>query len=430
MNMVRPLNKSKAGGLTTLLLMPSFYGAVAWTVWLALYQARLIAWDPPPGLADALYVLVASFYVASMVLWYRRYREWQSQNDEDLLVGTRGTPAAPDARVYLALLHALGFLGWVVYTRDFATALGGLRTFGELLLGASWVIRRQTEATSSVGLQLIYFGWIAVALTCYEFRRGRIGRLWLALAAAQFAANFLYIARTGPVTILFTSGVLALVAVPTRRSRRLVLRAVSLLVVLALIFVLIANWIGKVAVEGQYRATPLPLWAQNLYYYGTSGFAYFSHLIGAQEPIAYVPERALYPALKLLAALGVAAPPPSQLNEYFSVPFATNVGTFLEPFYRDGGLAFACAAIVVHSFGLDMLGLALLRSGRRLALFAWANLCFVTFIGFFTPKITGFPTWLFTGLAVVAVLWSGNYRARALRRSVLPPLDGGQDAAY
>ena len=422
--------KDRAGGLTTLLLIPSFYGAIAWAGWLALYQARLIAWDPSPALADTLYMVVLAFYVVSTVLWYGRYREWHDRNDAELLLAMPQRHAAPGVRAYLGFLHALGFLGWAIYVRDFATALGGLQTFGELLIGASWVIRRQAEVTLSTGLQLIYFGWIAIALTCFEFRRGRIGRPWLAVAALQFAANFLYIARTGPVTILFTSAVLALVAVSIGRTKLLALRAVALSVVLGVIFLLIATWIGKVAVEGQYRATVLPLWAQNLYYYGTSGFAYFSHLVGAQEPISYVPERAFYPALKALSALGVAAPPPSQLNEYFSVPFSTNVGTFLEPFYRDGGLAFAFVAIVVHSFGLDMLGLALLRSGRRLALFAWANLCFVTFIGFFTPKITGFPTWLFTGLAIAAILWRERYAALRSGRRIFTTLDGGQDAAH
>src|SRR5207249_8003725 len=31
--------KDRAGGLTTLLLIPSFYGAIAWAAWLALYEA-------------------------------------------------------------------------------------------------------------------------------------------------------------------------------------------------------------------------------------------------------------------------------------------------------------------------------------------------------------------------------------------------------
>ncbi len=419
------MNRGQAGGLATLLLMPSVHGAVAWGAWLALYQLRLIAWDPAPPLADMLYLLVLAFYVISTATWYSSYRAWRERHDMDLVADVAGPDAVPDPRLYLGFLHALGLFGWVVYTRDFATALGGLPRFGELLVGASWMIRRQAEVTSSVGTQLSYFGWIAIALTWFEYRRGRIGREWLAVAAAQFAANFLYIARTGPITILFTTGLLALVAAPGRYTRRLAFRVVALGAVFAIVFTVIATWIGKVAVEGQYQASPLPLWGQNLYYYGTSGFAYFSQLIDAQEPIAYVPERALYPALKALSAVGLAAPPPSQIVDWFAPPFPTNVGTFLEPFYRDGGLVFAFAAIVVHSLGLDFVGLGLLRSGRPLALFAWANICFVTFISFFTPKITGFPTWLFTGLALAAVLWQRRGRQIALEPGPVTTQHGG-----
>src|SRR5207249_8909162 len=162
--------------------IPSFYGAIAWAAWFALYQARLIAWDPAPALADTLYVLVLAFYGVSCVLWYGKYRAWHDRNDAALRLALPGGQTAPGARLYLGFLHALGFLGWAIYVRDFATALGGLGTFGSLLIGASWVIRRQAEVTLSTGLQLSYFGWIAIALTCLEFRRGRIGRPWLAIA--------------------------------------------------------------------------------------------------------------------------------------------------------------------------------------------------------------------------------------------------------
>ena len=424
------MSKRQAGGLGTLLLMPSFQGGLAWAFWLAMYEARLLAWDPAPPLANALYVLALAFYALSTVTWYSKYRAWRDLNDAELLYDRKARRTAPEARLYLGILHALGFLGWALYTRDFAAALGGLPTFAQLLLGASWMIRRQAEVTSSVGTQLSYFGWIAIALTCYEYWRGRVSRLWLAVAALQFLANFLYIARTGPTTILFTTGMLALIAVPVAKTKALALRVVGLAVVLGIIFLVIASWTGKVALQGQYGATILPLWAQNLYFYGTGSFGYFSHLVDVQEPIAYVPERALYPALKALAAVGIVPSPPSQINEYFSMPFTTNVGTFLEPFYRDGGFTFAFAAILVHSFGLDWLGLALLRSGRRLALFAWANLCFVTFISFFTPKLTGFPTWLFTALAIAAGLLKGNHRRSTLPASTVTARTGGQDGAY
>jgi hypothetical protein len=171
------------------------------------------------------------------------------------------------------------------------------------------------------------------------------------------------------------------------------------------IFLGIAAWVGKVVSEGQFGESPLPPFAQNIYVYGTSGFAYFNRLLETQDAVTYVPERVLYPAFKVLAGLGLSAPPPSQINEFFYMPFPTNIGTFLEPFYRDGGRLFLILGIILQSFGLDLAGYAFLRSGRPTARFAWANVCFVAFIGFVTPKLTNFPVWLFTIVGIVSICW-------------------------
>jgi hypothetical protein len=63
--------------------------------------------------------------------------------------------------------------------------------------------------------------------------------------------------------------------------------------------------------------------------------------------------------------------------------------------------------ILLHSAGLDAVGYWLLRSRRPLALFAWANICFVTFLAFFTPKLNNFPTWLFLILGGFSALLAG-----------------------
>jgi hypothetical protein len=392
-------------------------------MWLTLYELRLIAWDPPAASAEVIFLVVLAFYSLSALVWFDRYRLWHRRKDSDTFSKARGTLAPPAFRWALALLHVVGLVGIASYVRTFAAAVGGLPRFVEVLMLASAMIRRQSEVTSSFGTQLSYFGWIAIGLTWFEYCRGRLGKPWLALAVLQLAANLLYIDRTRPFTILFTSALLGLLAVPLGQVRNIAWRALALCIALGAVFLLIASWIGKVAVEGQYQASALPLWAQNLYYYGTGGFAYFSRLVGADETIRYLPERALYPALKALSALGLVGPPPSQLNEYYYVPFPTNVGTFLEPFYQDGGFSFTFVAIVIHSFGLDALGLALLRSGRGLAVFGWANLCFVTFISFFTPKLTGFPTWLFTSLAIAAALWPDGQGRTGTMRDVAPLQD-------
>lgn len=408
--------------------MPSVYGALAWAFWWTMYELRLIRWDPTPSMATFTYFAVLACYVVSAVVFYNSYEAWYQRKDGDASIVNAEHSTGRSPALYLAALHAVGFLGFILYARALGAALGGLPTFGQAFLVASWVIRLQGETTTSIGTQLSYFGWIAIALTWFEYRRGRITRAWLVIAVLQLFTNLFYIDRTRPVWILFVTALLAFVAVPSGRMKYLMLRVATLGLVFGGVFLAIAAWIGKVTVEGQYGASPLPLWAQNLYYYGTSGFAYFSNLIGAQETIPYVPERAIYPLLKALAALNVVAPPPSQINDFLFAPYPTNVGTFLEPFYHDGGIAFALTIALVHSFGLDLLGLTFLRGSRPLSLFAWANICFVTFIGFFVPKITLFPVWLFIGLGVAAILWHEGARAGPPKTAGAPVNRGGRSA--
>jgi len=126
-----------------------------------------------------------------------------------------------------------------------------------------------------------------------------------------------------------------------------------------------------------------------------------------------MPERFLYPALKFLTRFGLSKEPPLQILDYYDIPFSTNVGSFLEPFYRDGGLLFVLCGIIIYSFGIDAIGLMLLNSRRPLAIYAWANLCFVTALSFFNPLSNFFPIWLFTGLGMMSIFLKfvrgGNY---------------------
>src|SRR5436190_14428202 len=354
------MNSNARGGLSTLLLMPSFYGGVLWVFWLLLYDLRLIAWDSSPLLADVVFLIVPAFYIVSTIMWYDSYRRWHRAKEVEML--REHANSAHRLFLLLATLHAIGFLGIALYVRAFASALGGIQAFAQLLVGGSAFIRRETELTSSFGTQLSYLGWVAIGLTVFEYRRGRLGTWWLLVSGVQFMANLLYIDRTRPFTIVFTSAMLILLATPPSETRRIVVRASVFGLILGAIFMVVAAWIGKVAIEGQYGASILPLWAQTFYSYGTQGFAYCSHMLQAHETITYAPQRALYPALKALAALHLTPSPPSQLNDYYSVPFPANVGTFLEPFYHDGGMGFAFVAIALHSFGLDWLGLAFLRT--------------------------------------------------------------------
>jgi len=87
----------------------------------------------------------------------------------------------------------------------------------------------------------------------------------------------------------------------------------------------------------------------------------------------------------------------------------TNVGTFLEPLYRDGGVPLVFVGIFLHTFGFGWLGTWLLRFPSAVTLAGWSTLCFCNAMAFFTPKFNNSPTWLFLALAGVVAIRARLY---------------------
>jgi hypothetical protein len=183
--------------------------------------------------------------------------------------------------------------------------------------------------------------------------------------------------------------------------RRLILGMTTVAVVLMTLFLVIAQWIGKNVQDDRFGDTALPYWAQGIYYYGTAGLAYFDHIFEGQSLAVGLPERTMAPLFKILSLVGVGPAPPPEVLPFHDVPFPTNVGTFLQPFYEDGGLLYLIVGVLLYSFGWNLVGLLLLRSGDALAIVMWANICFMTAIGFFVPKVGSTGTWV---IAIVGFL--------------------------
>lgn len=389
-----------ADNLKCLFLIPSFYGAVTWGAWLALYLMKLIRVDAGGALAMGIFLLVEALFLLSLSTSLPSYRSLAA----DLSRPDRSAGVRFGERHVLIALHAVGFLGLALYVFDFSRNLGGVAGFFLALVSEAHAIRWEAETSSSIGTQLSYLGWMAIALTVFFRARGRISRFWLVPASFQFLGNLLFIDRTRPLWILFSSLLVIIPAVGLPDGRKILRWAAGSLVAALLIFWLVAEWTGKTAFEGKFDDSRLPGIAAELYAYGAGGFAYFGRMVAGNEELSYAPVRIAYPLGKLLARFGLAEEPPGQVLDFYDVPFSTNVGTFLEPFYRDGGLLFVLCGILIYSFGFDLLGLHLLRSGRPLAVYAWSSLCFAAFIGFFTPKIGSFPLWLFVVAGLASLL--------------------------
>lgn len=390
--------------LMAVFYIPSFYGALTWGIWLLLYLLQLIQLNECSVEAMVIYITTEICFVISAYLSYPIYRDKivMNRNVKEYLHPACGQHSW--IRMVLLALHAIGFTGLALWLVHLAEYLGGINLLLFALLNAAETIRGDTNLPTTIGIQLTYFGWLAIALTVFAIAKKQVSKWWMILALLQFAGNFLFIGRTQPLWIMYTSLLMALVSFVNVSIKRTVIWLALGFFVFVTVFWALGEWTGKTYYEGKFENPAIPGATQVMYAYGVSGFAYFNHMLVNHEPIAYTPERTLYPLMKSLSRFGLAKEPPSQIIEFYDIPFETNVGTFLEPFYRDGGILFVLIGVLVYSFGLDIFGLKLLQSGRPLALYAWSNLCFTALIGFMTPKITQFPVWLFVGLGLTSLL--------------------------
>ena len=404
----------ESNNLSKLFFIPSFYGSCTWGIWLTLYLLELLRVDDCSYLALSIFIFIECMFVASLLISFKYY---DMQLSPDLCGTTDYEITRRKYRSYgLLLLHVAGYAGIVKYVMDFSCNMGGLPAFFFALINESYAVRLEAELSSSIGFQLSYFGWIAIGLTLYFYKKYKISRWWLLLAFVQFLGNLMFIDRTRPIWIGFTAVLMILPTIQKidfKKTIRWMAVAVGLM---GVIFWAIASWSGKLSYKAYDEKTILPGITQEIYIYGVSGFAYFNRMLEENEDISYRPLRIIYPIQKFLAILDLVEEPPSRTHDiYYEVPFTTNAGSFLEPFYRDGGLIFVFWGIIIYSFGIDALAKVLLKVNSPLALYGWSNLCFVSFISFYNPKLEAFPTWIFLGMGLSTLVFSAfvpKYRAK------------------
>jgi hypothetical protein len=314
----------------------------------------------------------------------------------------------PDSPWHLSLttlwaLHLVGFIGLGLYLREILDLFEGVGGLVDTLFGESYLIRQaETELT---GIYFSYFGWMAIPLTVMYWRlNGRPGPLLLAAFVLQCAGNLLFIDRTRPIWLVFVSVLIVFPFVRQMGFRQLALRGIAIALFGVAAFYAIGFWVGKtgegfsfygfVGVQQEYAI---------LYYYFTSGFAYFEAILAASPGVDYLPQRTLYPLFKALSMLGFAEDPPLQVLPFIETPFPANVGTFLEPYFSDGGMPYLAIGVLLSTLGTDLVALLFLRNANPFALYCWANFCFASFISFFVPKLVSTPIWLFVTVALASM---------------------------
>lgn len=297
----------------------------------------------------------------------------------------------------------IGCYGLYLYVRDFSMYLGGYSGFFGLLSENPTAIRALAVEETSVGFQLSYFSWISIFYCIYFlFSGSRLGRLSLVflsgLGIIEFSLNLLFIDRTRPV-IIFLASCLIFIFLKSSRIRKPIWAISAVFVGPILIFLIQASFTGKFNRDDGLL--------NNFLVYLFSGFGYFSSVM-AEVNSTFELNRTFYPIAKIINMLGGNLEIPSQILDFRSVPFPTNVGTFLEPFLSDGGIFFVIIAAPVLIFILDFLALRAVRSNSIIGLFLWANLIVVAIFSFFVPKFNSSYFYIFIILFVFE---------RALRRT-------------
>jgi len=391
---------------SVLFFIPSFYGAFTWGTWLVLYFMNLVRIDDCSYTALVIFLLVEIMFLLSLLYSLPAYRQCLEARNVIVPQFSTGLSSSKfSMHLLLLFLHAIGVVGLVKYYIDISKAMGGAWWFMFALMNEASQIREETGLTTSIGTQIAYPGWIAISLTTYWVSGKKISKWWLVPAALQLIGNLAYLDRMKPIMILVTSLLMLLPLSIHRISfRKIAIWMTAAMALTVLTFWGVAEWAGKTFYKSAAESGALPGITYDLYTYGASGFAYFNKLLEINTEISYLPVRIFYPLLKFTAKYELTLPPPDQRLEFHYIPFSTNIGTFLEPYYSDGGLTFVILGILFFSFGLNAFGLYLLRANTPLSDYAWANVCLVLILAFIANKMTTFPLWLFCGIGILSAM--------------------------
>jgi oligosaccharide repeat unit polymerase len=378
--------------------IPSFYGFVTILFTYLIFLLDVIDYNPISFSTHFIIIFSIFSFFISTILYYNL--------NKIFILNFNVTKVKIDTGI-LIILYSIGYLGVYLYLNEYFSYYGGyLNYFLVLFSDTSSELRSNGQiASESIGIQLTYAGWIAIGITFFHLINNRISKLWMIPLIITFICNLFFIDRTRPMWILLIVLYILFCSIQKRikLSRLLISSFISIFSFL-LIFIFIGNIAGKTTEVKQYKGWDISPNAQNIVFYLTSSYVYLDYIINNENP-QYEFDRTINPALKLLKAVGLTEKEPSsRINEFYGNPYQTNVGTFLEPFYRDFGLLFMLFAVFIHSIFLNHVAFYFLKLGTPYSLFLVSNICIIDFFSFFTPKLNNFPIWFFFSLGFMIVI--------------------------
>lgn len=391
--------------LKYIIYIPSFYGTIFFNMFYFFYLLDIIKFDEGCSSAHIIFGLSSFLFIFNSIIFLKYYKIVIEKNyyfSGDLVPNKN----IKFLKIIMFLFYGIGFLGNFLYLLAASDFFGGfLNFFFVLFSDNSSDIRANGEAYSdTIGIQLSYFSWIASAVTLSLIVTKKISKKYYFLFFFNILINLLFIDRTRPIWILITSILSILPFIHFKLTNRKILKYfITLSVLILFIFSLLAIVANKQTDKSNFKSWDLPPEIIGILNYGVSPYAYFNYILIHEDIEDINLDRTIYPLKKVTSQLGLTNNPSSLINEFYFVPTPTNVGTYLEPFYRDGGIFFVFFGIILHTFVFNIMGLYLLKNRNFFGLYSYANVCFVNLLSFFTPKINNFPIWLFIIIAIIAI---------------------------
>jgi hypothetical protein len=293
----------------------------------------------------------------------------------------------------------IGAYGLFKYLSDFNSFLGGDSIFLVFFIDPL-AIRALAAEETSVGFQLSYFSWFALGFIVYYLSIKSQAKKWFGsrfifygVALVLFVLNLFFIDRTRPVLIVLTSLFIILVCRfdEIKNPVRLILLSMALPI---MFFFVHSLFTGKYdADEGLFR---------NFATYLLGSVGYLSAMMDVEiNRLEF--KNTFLPLAKLAASFKFIDAPPSEVLEFRSVPFLTNVGTFIHPFLVDGGILYAIVLIPLTILGLDLLAIYSIFSKGFTGLFLWANVMVISLFSFFVPKFNATYFYIFVFLHMIVI---------------------------
>lgn len=290
------------------------------------------------------------------------------------------------------------------------------------LSGLLLTLRTDLDSGGSppLGFYYFYFAQISVPLGTVLYLKSHRRRylLWTIFAAA---ALVLTSGRSNVLAAVAAAAFIVMLRGPVRLNRRRTATAVVSLLVLLGLFNLLGNSIGKTYQNSQLYADfgnhpPVATWLAQPLFYVAGTVPYFGEIVRT-EPSGGTDHGAntMRPFLQL-TALGIpSVTAPAKIQEFRDIPYATNLGTYLSPLYRDFGA-------VGVSIGSTMFGffsaLAWLAWRRRGSPFSLAVLGVVLIFNAGSILDAGFTElWFLLFLALVALYSRKTIEAGYVRRA-------------